>query len=110
VSETRTFSRRTAIRETGAVARALSGGTRPRLRDEPFEGLAPAVVEGRFEAFARLREAPRGSVGPDQPTPATWRWRCQIGRRRWSAGCSRISARRGRGRSTPTGAGSSCGC
>ncbi len=38
-----------------AVARALSGDTRLLLLDEPFEGLAPAVVEELFEAFDRLR-------------------------------------------------------
>ncbi len=40
-----------------AVARALSGDTRVLLLDEPFEGLAPAVVEELFEAFDRLRHA-----------------------------------------------------
>lgn len=39
-----------------AVARALSGDTRVLLLDEPFEGLAPAVVEELFEAFDRLRK------------------------------------------------------
>ncbi|MEX2518016.1 MAG: ATP-binding cassette domain-containing protein, partial [Paracoccaceae bacterium] len=38
-----------------AVARALSGDTRLLLLDEPFEGLAPAVVEQLFESFDRLR-------------------------------------------------------
>jgi ABC-type branched-subunit amino acid transport system ATPase component/ABC-type branched-subunit amino acid transport system permease subunit len=38
-----------------AVARALSGDVRVLLLDEPFEGLAPAVVEELFEAFDRLR-------------------------------------------------------
>jgi branched-chain amino acid transport system ATP-binding protein len=38
-----------------AVARALSGDTRVLLLDEPFEGLAPAIVEELFEAFDRLR-------------------------------------------------------
>jgi len=38
-----------------AVARALSGDTRVLLLDEPFEGLAPAVVEQLFETFDRLR-------------------------------------------------------
>jgi ABC-type branched-subunit amino acid transport system ATPase component len=38
-----------------AVARALSGDVRILLLDEPFEGLAPAVVEQLFEAFDRLR-------------------------------------------------------
>lgn len=39
-----------------AVARALSGDVRVLLLDEPFEGLAPAVVEQLFEAFDRLRQ------------------------------------------------------
>ena len=38
-----------------AVARALSGDTRLLLLDEPFEGLAPAVVEELFVAFDKLR-------------------------------------------------------
>ncbi len=38
-----------------AVARALSGQVRVLLLDEPFEGLAPAVIEGLFEAFDKLR-------------------------------------------------------
>jgi branched-chain amino acid transport system ATP-binding protein len=39
-----------------AVARALSGDVRVLLLDEPFEGLAPAVVEKLFETFDRLRK------------------------------------------------------
>ena len=38
-----------------AVARALSGDTRLLLLDEPFEGLAPAVIEDLFVAFDKLR-------------------------------------------------------
>ena len=38
-----------------AVARALSGQVRVLLLDEPFEGLAPAVIEGLFETFDKLR-------------------------------------------------------
>jgi branched-chain amino acid transport system ATP-binding protein len=38
-----------------AVARALSGHVRVLLLDEPFEGLAPTVIEELFEAFDRLR-------------------------------------------------------
>jgi ABC-type branched-subunit amino acid transport system ATPase component len=38
-----------------AVARALTGDTRLLLLDEPFEGLAPSVVEELFIAFDKLR-------------------------------------------------------
>ena len=38
-----------------AVARALTGDTKVLLLDEPFEGLAPAVVGELFEAFHKLR-------------------------------------------------------
>jgi branched-chain amino acid transport system ATP-binding protein len=38
-----------------AVARALSGDVKVLLLDEPFEGLAPAVVEQLFESFDKLR-------------------------------------------------------
>jgi ABC-type branched-subunit amino acid transport system ATPase component/ABC-type branched-subunit amino acid transport system permease subunit len=39
-----------------AVARALAGDTRVLLLDEPFEGLAPTVIEELFEAFDKLRQ------------------------------------------------------
>ena len=39
-----------------AVARALSGNVRLLLLDEPFEGLAPAVVQELFRVFDRLRQ------------------------------------------------------
>jgi branched-chain amino acid transport system ATP-binding protein len=39
-----------------AVARALSGDVRVLLLDEPFEGLAPTVIEQLFETFDRLRK------------------------------------------------------
>jgi ABC-type branched-subunit amino acid transport system ATPase component len=38
-----------------AVARALSGNVRLLLLDEPFEGLAPAVVQELFRVFDELR-------------------------------------------------------
>ncbi len=38
-----------------AVARALAGHVRVLLLDEPFEGLAPTVIEELFTAFERLR-------------------------------------------------------
>ena len=38
-----------------AVARALSGNVSLLLLDEPFEGLAPAVVQELFSVFDRLR-------------------------------------------------------
>lgn len=42
--------------QMAAVARALSGDTRVLLLDEPFEGLAPAIVEQLFNTFDRLRD------------------------------------------------------
>ena len=39
-----------------AVARALSGNVRLLLLDEPFEGLAPTVVQELFTVFDRLRQ------------------------------------------------------
>jgi ABC-type branched-subunit amino acid transport system ATPase component len=41
--------------QMAAVARAMSGNVRLLLLDEPFEGLAPAVVEELFAVFDRLR-------------------------------------------------------
>ena len=41
--------------QMAAVARALSGNVRLLLLDEPFEGLAPAVVQELFRVFDRLR-------------------------------------------------------
>ena len=39
-----------------ALGRSLMLGRRLLLLDEPFEGLAPAVVEQLFETFDRLRK------------------------------------------------------
>lgn len=39
-----------------AVARALSGNVKLLLLDEPFEGLAPTVVQELFTAFDKLRQ------------------------------------------------------
>jgi ABC-type branched-subunit amino acid transport system ATPase component/ABC-type branched-subunit amino acid transport system permease subunit len=41
--------------QMAAVARALSGNVRLLLLDEPFEGLAPTVVQELFTVFDRLR-------------------------------------------------------
>jgi len=41
--------------QMAAVARALSGNVKLLLLDEPFEGLAPAVVQELFGVFDRLR-------------------------------------------------------
>jgi ABC-type branched-subunit amino acid transport system ATPase component len=38
-----------------AVARALSGNVKLLLLDEPFEGLAPAVIQDLFTVFDKLR-------------------------------------------------------
>jgi branched-chain amino acid transport system ATP-binding protein len=39
-----------------AIGRALVGGPKVLLLDEPLEGLAPIVVEALFEALARIRD------------------------------------------------------
>jgi branched-chain amino acid transport system ATP-binding protein len=39
-----------------AVARAMSGNVKLLLLDEPFEGLAPAVINDLFQVFDRLRQ------------------------------------------------------
>ena len=41
--------------QMAAVARALSGNVRLLLLDEPFEGLAPTIVQELFTVFDRLR-------------------------------------------------------
>jgi ABC-type branched-subunit amino acid transport system ATPase component len=41
--------------QMAAVARALSGNVKLLLLDEPFEGLAPAIVQELFAVFDRLR-------------------------------------------------------
>jgi len=41
--------------QMAAVARALSGNVKLLLLDEPFEGLAPTVVQDLFKVFDRLR-------------------------------------------------------
>jgi branched-chain amino acid transport system ATP-binding protein len=38
-----------------AVARALAGGPKVLLLDEPLEGLAPIVIEALFEALIKIR-------------------------------------------------------
>ena len=39
-----------------AVARAMSGNVKLLLLDEPFEGLAPAVILELFKVFDKLRQ------------------------------------------------------
>jgi branched-chain amino acid transport system ATP-binding protein len=40
-----------------AVGRALVGGPRVLLLDEPMEGLAPIVIDALFDALSRIRDA-----------------------------------------------------
>ena len=40
-----------------AIARALSGNVEILLLDEPFEGLAPAMVDEVFKSITQLRSA-----------------------------------------------------
>jgi branched-chain amino acid transport system ATP-binding protein len=39
-----------------AVARALTGGPKVLLLDEPLEGLAPVVIESLFETLLKIRD------------------------------------------------------
>jgi branched-chain amino acid transport system ATP-binding protein len=39
-----------------AIGRALMGNCKVLLLDEPFEGLAPVIVDGLVDAFRKLRE------------------------------------------------------
>jgi hypothetical protein len=64
-----------------AVARALSGDTRVLLLDEPFEGLAPAVVEELFEAFDKLRQEGRDPDRRPPPRPGAGAFRPHRGAR-----------------------------
>ena len=55
-----------------AIARALSGNVKLLLLDEPFEGLAPAVVEEVFKAIDQLRRA-KSCCSSTASTPITAR-------------------------------------
>lgn len=58
-------------RQMAAVARALAGGVRLLLLDEPFEGLSPALTAELFEALDRLRyEVAMLLVGDHDPVLA----------------------------------------
>ena len=67
-----------------AVARALSGNVKLLLLDEPFEGLAPTVVQELFQVFDRLRSQILDRDRGAQPGPGagTGRPRVCAGARR----------------------------
>ena len=41
-----------------AIGRALVGNPKVLLLDEPFEGLAPALVDNLMDALRRIRATP----------------------------------------------------
>jgi branched-chain amino acid transport system ATP-binding protein len=49
-----------------AIGRALVGGPKVLLLDEPLEGLAPVVIEALFEALPKIRDAGTGIVLVEQ--------------------------------------------
>ena len=91
-----------------AVARALSGHVRVLLLDEPFEGLAPAVVEELFEAFDKL--APRARRSSSSSTISTWSWRLPTRRTCSSAAAWSTTDPRRRCATISTCASAFCGC
>ena len=73
-----------------AVARALSGDTRVLLLDEPFEGLAPAVIEELFEASTGSGMRSRSS---SSTIISIWRWRCRTAPSRSNAATRHMDRR-----------------
>ena len=49
-----------------AVARALVGGPKVLLLDEPLEGLAPIVIESLFETLVKIRDETGTDHHPDR--------------------------------------------
>ncbi len=74
-----------------AVARALSGNVKLLLLDEPFEGLAPTVVQELFTVFDQLRQRGLDRDRRAQPGPR--------------AGAGRPGVRAGARRRVPRGSG-----
>ena len=77
-----------------AVARAMSGNVKLLLLDEPFEGLAPAVMLELFKVFDQLRQ--HMSRSSSSSTISIWCCRSPTACSRWSAAPCSTRDRRSR--------------
>src|SRR5439155_678838 len=80
-----------------AIARGLLGRPRVLLLDEPSLGLAPALINGLFDALTELREEGTTTLRVDQMATLARSWRPASWRRTsisTSRACSTAAARR----------------